>query len=399
MKTKPIIIILLITFLLVACAPETNKDTPTEITLPSTAKPSDTPTPMSPPTPTVSPPPIFTATPEEAGIVIPPPGHLYHGVFPGGFTGEESDLTADDLRSYEEAVGKKVAWVYFSHNWYEGRAFPLETAAWIREAGSIPYIRLMLRSSAEQNIAEPLFILQNIIDGQFDDDLHNWCASARDFETPLLAEYGTEVNGEWFSWNGIWNGAGQLDGYGDPDKPDGTERFRDTYRHIIQICRDEGANNITWVFHLNAGDWPDENWNAFENYYPGDDYIDWIGVSNYGAQTPQDDYWEEFRINIDAVYPRIETLTKDKPIFIAEFGATNNNPLGNQAEWTRAALTDITSFRWPRIIGFSWWNEWWQNDDYPAHDTNMRLQDNPELQAVFQELVGNNPKVLGHMSQ
>jgi hypothetical protein len=352
----------------------------------------------APATEIIGTPPPVAETAISNFIPLPPQGYLYHGVFPGGISGEESDITINDLRSYEEAAGKEAVWVYFSHNWYEGREFPLETATWIREAGSIPYIRLMLRSSWEQGIAEPLFNPQNIIDGQFDDDFHAWCASARDFGTPLLAEYGTEVNGEWFSWNGVWNGGGETEAYGDPTEPDGPERFRDAYRHIIQICNDEGAENITWVFHLNAGDFPEEDWNEFENYYPGDEWIDWIGVSFYGVQTPLDDYWEEFREGMDAVYPRLDALTPDKPIFIAEFGVAKNNPLGDQAEWARAALTDITSFRWPRIMGFSWWNEQWQNDDDPAHDTTMRLQDNPELQAVFQELVGNNSSVLGRLA-
>lgn len=334
----------------------------------------------------------------SAPLPTPPHGYLYHGVFPGGVTGEESDLTIDDLRSYEQAAGKSAAWVYFSHNWYEGRHFPLETATWIRQAGSIPYIRLMLRSSAEQNMEEPVYKLQSIIDGQFDSDLLLWCKAARDYALPLLVEYGTEVNGEWFSWNGIWNGAGQTDDYGDPAEPDGPERFRHAYRHIIQICRDVDARNITWVFHLNASDWPDEDWNAFENYYPGDEWIDWIGLSNYGAQTPMDEYWVDFRDEIDAVYPRLEALATTKPIFIAEFGVAMNNPLGDQAAWARAALTDITSSRWPRLIGFSWWNEWWQNDDEPNHDTTMRLQDNPQLAAVFQQLVGQNPLVLGRIN-
>jgi len=50
--------------------------------------------------------------------VIPPPleGYLYHGVYPGGVSGAESDLTAEDLRGYEEAAGKRAAWVHFSHN-------------------------------------------------------------------------------------------------------------------------------------------------------------------------------------------------------------------------------------------------------------------------------------------
>src|SRR5574341_1741302 len=347
------------------------------------------------PTPTLIP---ASPTPIPTGIPIPPKGYLYQGVYPGGVTGEEDDLTLKDLRSFENAVGKTAVWVYFSDNWYRSRGFPLETATWIRDAGSIPFIRMMLRSSAEQNQAEPTFTLQNIIDGKFDTDLHAWCASARDFSTPLIAEYGTEVNGEWFSWNGKWNGGGKTDGYGDPHQPDGPERFRDAYHHIIRICREEGAKNITWVFHVNNGDWPQTDWNRFENYYPGDEWIDWIGVSVYGAQTPQDDYWEGFRAGMDEVYPRLEAFAPDKPIALLEFGVTKGNPLGDQAEWARDALTDITSFRYPRLIGFSWWNEWWQNDDDPAHDTSMRVQDNPDLAAVFQELVGKNPNVLGRLS-
>ena len=67
--------------------------------------------------------------------------------------------------------------------------------------------------------------------------------------------------------------------------------------------------------------------------------------------------------------------------------------------WARAALQEITSLRYPNLIGFSWWNERWQNDDNPTHDTTMRLQDNPELEEVFTELVGNNPQVLSNAAQ
>jgi hypothetical protein len=316
-------------------------------------------------------------------------------VYPGGVTGEEDDITPKDLQSYEDTVGKTAAWVYFSNNWYRSRKFPLETATWIRDAGSIPFIRLMLRSSPDQDQAEPNFTLQNIIDGKFDKDLHAWCASAHNFGTPILAEYGTEVNGSWFSWNGIWNGGGTTTGYGDPAQPDGPERFKDAYRHIIQICRAESAKNITWVFHVNDGDDPDVSWNRFENYYPGDDWIDWIGVSDYGVQTPMEDGWIDFRTGMDAIYPRLADMAPDKPIVLLEFGVARSNPGGDQAQWARAALNDITSFRYPRLIGFSWWNEWWQNDDNPKHDTTMRVQDNPNLASVFRELVGNNPIVLG----
>ncbi len=63
----------------------------------------------------------------------------------------------------------------------------------------------------------------------------------------------------------MWNGAGQADGYGDSTCPDGAERFRDAYRHLVTLFREEGATNVTWFFHADAyrqGDW----WNELSHY-------------------------------------------------------------------------------------------------------------------------------------
>jgi hypothetical protein len=330
-------------------------------------------------------------------VAVPPEGCLYHGVFPGGVTGEEDDITPSDVKSYERLAGKTAAWIYFSHNWYKGRGFPLDTASWIRETGSIPFIRLMLRSSPEQNRPERTFGLNRILGGVLDADLSAWARSARDFGSPLFVEFGTEANGKWFSWNGWWNGKGAAKGYGDPAFPDGPERFRDAYRHIVRTMRREGAANIVWVFHVNDGDVPQTPWNRLENYYPGDDYVDCLGVSAYGAQTPMEDEWPEFRHLMDTVYPRVAALGTNKPVMVLEFAASKGNPRGDQAAWAERALSDLVQRRWPGVTGFSWWNEGWENDGNPEHDTSMRLQDNASLAAVFQEWVGARQNVLGRM--
>lgn len=304
-------------------------------------------------------------------LSIPPLGTLYHGVYPGGVSGEEDDIVPENVTSYERLVGKSAAWVYFSDNWYKGRSFPLDTATWIRSMGSIPFIRLMLRSSYEQNVAEPTFTLSRIASGAFDSDLRKWAQAARDFGSPLLVEYGTEVNGFWFSWNGYWNGG-----------PDGPEKFRDAYRHIVQVMRDEGASNILWVFHVNSRDIPSESWNRLENYYPGDSWVDWIGVSVYGPMSPTD-YPDQFRKRMDSVYPRLASLNATKPIVLVEFSSIGD-PQVDQAAWAGNALADLTSLRWPRVIGFSWWNE-------PP----FRLQDNPAAANAFKNYVGLKDNVLG----
>ena len=319
-------------------------------------------------------------------IPSPPSGKLYHGVYPGGITGEEDDITSADLSSYETTVGKTAAWVYFSNNWYRSRAFPLSTATWIRAAGSVPFIRLMLLDSAARK-PNHRFTLAHVIRGDFDADLRAWGDGARDFRTPLIVEFGTEVNGFWFPWNGKWNGGANK----------GPARFRQAYRHIVDVIRGEGATNITWVFHVNGDDEPGRPWNRFENYYPGDGYVDWVAVSAYGAQEPTEKWCGSFRDSLDAAYPRLVAMAPSKPLIVAELGVTSRNPLCDQAEWAAAALGDLTSLRWPAVIGFSWWNEQWQNDNKPAHDTDMRVQDNPDLAAVFQALVGTDANVLGRV--
>ncbi len=316
-------------------------------------------------------------------ITAPGAGYYYHGVFPGGSGAEEDQITEAELESYEKSAGKKAAWVYFTHNWFKGLAFPENTAKWIRNRGSIPYIRLMPRSSEEQNIAEPLYNLNNINSGKFDADLRAWAKAAKDFSTPIVVEFGPEVNGEWFQWNGVWNG-----------KEKGPEKFREAYRRIVRLAREEGAANITWGFHINNNDIPEDDWNKIENYYPGKEWVDWIGVSIYSATSPLDDETASFSDLMDQVYSRLAKLDGGKPIIINEFGASARHRQVNQAAWADDALKNILAGRWPRLIGFSWWNEAWQNDDNPTHDSNMRLQDNLELANVFKKRIGAASNVL-----
>jgi hypothetical protein len=263
--------------------------------------------------------------------------------------------------------------VYFSNNWFKSREFPKRTAAWIRETGSVPFIRLMLRSGLEERQPETLFTLEAILAGKFDADLKRWGRSARDFGSPLLVEWGTEMNGEWFPWNGRWNGAV------------GPARFAAAYRRIVDAIRSQGAGNITWVFHADAQDDPAADGNRFERYYPGDAYVDWIGVSVYGPQSPVDPEAAGFRERMDAFYARARKLAPAKPIAVLEFGCAAGHKAVLPEAWAGAALSDLLAGRWPKVAGFSWWNERWENDGERGHDTTMRLQDIPGLAQVFRK--------------
>ena len=76
-------------------------------------------------------------------------------------------------------------------------------------------------------------------------------------------------------------------------------------------------------------------------------------------------------------------MAGNKPIMVCEFGATAGHPKQKPEVWAESALDDLLNRRWPAIAGFSWWNEGWENDGNPQHNTTMRLQNIPELQTVF----------------
>ena len=254
--------------------------------------------------------------------LIEPTTGIYHSAYPD-FGGTEDVVTTKRITNFETLVNKNIVWAYFSNNWYDNIQFPTAEVNKINSVGKIPFIRIMPRTNFDEGGPDPNYTMQKIIDGEFDTELTQWANDASNTNIPLLVEFGTEVNGNWFPWNGQYNGAGETTGYGDTNLYDGAERFRDAYRHIIDICNANGANNITWFFHVDAYSEPDISWNKIENYYPGDSYIDWLGVSIYGPQESNEDY-QEFSDILDDVYPRLTALS-DKPIAVLEFAITELN--------------------------------------------------------------------------
>jgi len=313
-------------------------------------------------------------------IASPPAGKLYQGLYfdeaKPGHDPTEHEVTASDVARFEETLGTKTAWVFFSNNWFESRKFPRETCDWIRSLGKVPYVRLMLRSDGEQDRAEKTFTLANILAGKFDDDLKAWARDAKQFGSPVLVEWGTEPNGKWFSWNGKWNGGVK----------EGPARYVAAYRHIVDVMRAETADNLQWVWHVNWFDEPEVKWNRFENYYPGESYCDWVALSAYGPLTPRAaDGTESFRFKMATAYPRLTKIAPGKPIVIAEFGCALHHRKVDANDWARNALEDLFSGRWPAVIGFCWWNESWENDDVRKHNTDMNILHDAGLTKVFRE--------------
>lgn len=320
-------------------------------------------------------------------VSSPSTNQIYFAAFPD-FGGTEDNVSTDAIENFESVAQKNIAWACFSNNWYKGIKYPKSMIHTIDSTGIIPYVRLMPRSDEIQDKAEKVFTLQNIIDGKFDTELKQWAIDAKNDAIPILADFALEMNGDWFPWSGIFNGAGKLDGYGDKSYPDGPERYRDAYRHIIDIFDGQGAKHITWMFHVNLASSPDKRWNTPAYYYPGDDYIDWIGFSLYGVQTTNEE-WEGlgFSDQLKEYHKNFLDISHSKPIALLEFGVTDNHPDGNKSAWLNDAFQNIIDNPYMKFQAINPWHENWQNEDESW--SQIRLDSSPEVQSTFRRWISN----------
>jgi hypothetical protein len=119
---------------------------------------------------------------------------------------------------------------------------------------------------------------------------------------------------------------------------------------------------------------------ALQAYYPGSDYVDWLGLSVYGQQY-KDEPNPDIPSLVDWPYQEMSRLDPHKPIMIAEW-ATGEFPLTTappsairKPAWIKQGL-ELFRTRYPRIKAALYWHERWQNAD--GSYSNLRVNSSVE---------------------
>ena len=257
-------------------------------------------------------------------VTAPPPSN---GIIQGAMTDEfgHEDGNANLVNAFNNLAGKKIGVAFFSDNWFNGIHFPLDKCISIRTTGAVPFIRIQnwIREGNKLSDAGP-YTHKNIIAGMFDTELRAYAQATKSFGTTLLIEYGVEVNGNWFPWS-----------------QEGPEPYKAAYRHIVNLFREQGVTNVRWAFHVDATD----NNNGYK-WYPGDDIIDWIGTSCYGAETKKGCIR-----TLQNIYDSFASISTTKPLGIFEWG------IGDATDTTNTLHALATDPRYSRIKLLQVWNE------------------------------------------
>jgi mannan endo-1,4-beta-mannosidase len=174
----------------------------------------------------------------------------------------------------------------------------------------------------------------------------------------VFVEPGWEMNSTWYPWAGMHNGG---------EAADAPRKFIEAWRFIHGVFTAQGATNTRWVFSPNTGNPVSDNWepkpershwNWWGNYYPGDRYVDYIGVHGFNGPSRWDGPWRDFwtMLNLDGTLDdMLAGLVTTRPIIIGEFATEEGRPRGTvKADWIAEAYTEMLAH--PRFHGAVWFD-------------------------------------------
>ncbi len=172
------------------------------------------------------------------------------------------------------------------------------------------------------------------------------------------------------------------------------EQYKEAFRTVSRLAKQHTTNTaIVWSVNEVSAWGVDMN-----DYYPGDEYVDWVGASLYlkkyfqGSNTVSklDEVLFNTGKNADPVKALDEIITKygnRKPIMIGETGVSHNiRTLGeNDTAWAKLYLSKLTQYVpmvYPQVKMICYFDK-----VIPSEHSDYALSTNPELLAKFKTLV------------
>ena len=284
----------------------------------------------------------------KASPDFPPPGKKFIGIMNG-----QGPYNFSPLDTFTRAVGHQPEVYEFSQGWALNQ-FNRGILEQVADRGMLPMVswepwnyHKEPKVDAQRGY-QPAYSLSNIIDGKYDKYIRSWAEGVKSLGFTIAIRFAHEMNGYWYPWAIFANG-------------NKTYQYVEAWRHVHDIFTQVGAKNVIWVWS------PNIIWNSFSDLaklYPGNAYVNWIGLSGYYGTPGMGDY-QTFNSIFDRTITELRTFT-NKPLVITETGATDVS--GLMARWVTAMFKELPAHA--NIIGVIWYEDFdvvdWKVTDDPA---------------------------------
>ncbi|GBC60519.1 endoglucanase [Desulfonema ishimotonii] len=257
----------------------------------------------------------------------------------------------DEVRDMETWQGKKNAVLNLFTSWKDDSMDHLfdDQLPNIWENENVPLITWEPFTGSDT----PDDIENRIASGEFDTYIGEWAdqmavflngpdtAAGTEDDRQAYIRLAHEMNGDWYPWSAS----------GDGESP---EDYVEMWQHVVDIFSEKGLEDrqLQWMWSVNNADVGD--WSA-EDYYPGDDYVDWVGTSAYNFG--EDFYWADWSTPYEKFDPVVSMLREltDKPISVTEYASTSMTEEGNSVTAKSEWITDAFDYFLEEDIDMAIW--------------------------------------------
>jgi hypothetical protein len=205
-------------------------------------------------------------------------------------------------------------------------------------------------------------VIRNISTGYYDKKIAAYADAVRNFKYCVVLSLGHEMNGWWYHWGAGWTTAAI---------------FKKAWWRVHNIFKAQGATNVIWSFdpshqyqQVAAG----KVGSPAEKWYPGNKYVDWIGLDGYLGYD-HNGHAQSFSEIFGYQLRDIRKMAPSKPVYLAETGVRPGAALASQM----AAL--FSGIEANHLMGLVWFDANAKND--------YRLGIHKDLDAAYLKNVTN----------
>lgn len=174
--------------------------------------------------------------------------------------------------------------------------------------------------------------VRDVREGAADSYIRTYARDVRNYGKPvLITPFVAEFNGAWW-----WAVSPDMN----PNLT--TDDFVQAWRRVVEIFRAVGASNVSWAWIVNNYPQPTEE--PVIAFYPGDDYVDWIGADIYDTSPL---HW------LNGPYSM--AVAHKKPFVLGEFGIRHEfSTLApwQQQNWLEAIFDYIETHAAIKLISY-----------------------------------------------
>jgi cellulose synthase (UDP-forming) len=175
-------------------------------------------------------------------------------------------------------------------------------------------------------------VFSNILSGQYDTYLDRFSKQIKALQRPVFIRFAHEADNPQYPWSAAGGNT--------------AEEFKAAWRYVHDYFDRNQAHNVIWVWNP----WKPE---AVNRYFPGRQYVDWIGVTNLNYALKNSDKVSYSMAQLYQPFRKTSVFKMGLPVMLAEMGSLATGAA--QDEWLSKAFKDIsTSF--PEIKAFVLFN-------------------------------------------